>query len=111
VKGMRDSRLLQRWRAIYDATNPGRTKDQWLVDGVEWTRARHSCFSGELSFQLEIHTLIRRGVGRASWCLLVVIEHWWGPDRNSELRFGEWSRLVYGRADDALAWIKRQSAA
>ena len=109
MKGMRDSRLIQRWRAIYDATNPGRSKDKWIVDGVEWSRTRHSCFAGELSFQLEIHSLAQRSSGRAGWCLLVVIEHWWGPDRSSELRYGEWSRLLYGRAENALNWLKRQS--
>ncbi len=109
MKGLRDSRFIARWRALYDASNPGRLKDKWSVDGVDWTIAKHGCFAPDLSYQLEIHTLARRNTGSGNWTLVVVIEHWWGPDRRTELRHEEWCRLLFGRAESVINWVKRQA--
>jgi hypothetical protein len=109
MKGVRDRRFLPAWRALYDSSNPGRTKDRWVVDGVEWTRARHSLFGAEHSFQLEIHSLVHPGSGARGWSLLVVVEHWWGAARSKELRLGEWCRLTAGRSEDAVGWLERQA--
>jgi hypothetical protein len=109
MKGLRDSHFIPRWRALYDSTNPGRTKEKWTIDGVEWTRVKHSCFAADHSFQIEIHTLTHRSSGSGSWAFIVVIEHWWGADRSSEIRFGEWCRLLSGRAENVVQWLKRHA--
>ena len=109
MKGLRDSRFLPRWHRVYAATNPGLTRDSWEVDGVAWRRQRHSHWSAEYSFQLEVHILDRQGGPRSGWTLLVIVEHWWGPDRDQASRTVEWCRLLKGRTEEVQAWLKQRA--
>jgi hypothetical protein len=108
MKGVRDSQLLPRWHRVYAASNPGLTRDSWEVDGVTWRRQRHSYWGADYSFQFEVHTLVREGRDKATWSLLVAVEHWWGPDRERGSRTVEWCRLLTGRAEAVQAWLKQK---
>ena len=75
---------------------------------MEWIKERHYYWSDGYSFQLESHRLEQRGTAQAAWSLLVVIERWWGPDREKAFRQVQWCKLLAGSADRVLAWVKRQ---
>jgi hypothetical protein len=98
------------WRAVYAASNPGLHRDRWEVDGVLWTRERHSFWGERYSVHLEVHRLEhRQGVG-ADWQLLVVTERWWGPKRDKAVRDTSWCKLLGGKADRVRAWLKKQES-
>ena len=41
--------------------------------------------------------------------LLVVVERWWGPDRDKSIREAYWCRSVAGKTDRVLAWMRKQT--
>ena len=109
MKGLNSSWFFARWQAIYAASNPGHLRDRWSADGVEWIKERHYYWGDAYSFQVESHRLEHRAAGKAAWSLLVVIERWWGPDKEKAFRQVQWCKLLSGSADRVLAWVKRQS--
>jgi hypothetical protein len=79
MPGLNTRSFFARWRALHAASNPGLRKDRWEVDGVEWTKERHSFWGERYSFQFEVHRMAHRYGSRHGWALLVVIERWGVP--------------------------------
>jgi hypothetical protein len=100
--------FLFQWQLLYAASNPGQRKDKWHVDGVDWTRERLSFWGTDYSVTLEVHQLKHQRGGKIDWQLMVVIESWWGPDRQKAIRSSTWNKIMSGKADQILAWLKRQ---
>jgi hypothetical protein len=58
--------------------------------------------------QQEVHRLERKSGSKIDWQIMVVIERWWGPDRDKGIRDTSWCKLITGRADRVLAWLRKQ---
>jgi len=99
------------WRAVYARSNPGLNRDRWEIDGVSWTRERHSFWGERYSLQLEIHRLEHRQRANVDWQLLVVTERWWGANRDKAVRDTTWCKLLSGKADRVRAWLGKQEGA
>lgn len=110
MRGLNSASFFRFWQAIYAASNPGLTADHWRVDGVEWVKERHYYWGDQYSFQVEAHRLEYKESAKPGWLLLVVIERWWGPDKNRDLRQVQWCKVLSGSADRILAWVRRQNA-
>ena len=104
MKGMRDSHVLRHWEALLARTNPGPAQDSWTVDGVAWSRQRHTYWGLAHSFRIESHTLLKDSP--RAWRLLVVTEAHWGMDRAATARITSWCELEAGRSEDVMAWIR-----
>ena len=50
----------------------------------------------------------RKSASEVDWEILVVIERWWGPDREKHIRYSSWCKLIRGRAERVLAWLRKQ---
>jgi len=111
VQSLNSRSFFARWQALHAASNPGLLKDRWQFDGVIWTKERHNFWGERYSFQLEVHRLEQAaGTGKPGWTLLVVIERWWGPDRDKSIRESHWCRALKGKAERILAWMKKAEA-
>lgn len=108
MRGLSSRSFFARWQALYAASNPGRGRDRWTVDGVDWIQERHSYWGASYSFQFELHRLLRRSDGKTEWELLVAIERWWGPNRDKSMRDTYWCKALSGRTDQILAWMRKQ---
>lgn len=109
MRGVNHRKFLQLWHLVLSATNPGLTADRWQVADVQWSRVRHNYTGHAYSFSLEIHTLERQRAGRLAWRLLVVVETWWGSDREP-LRAATWARAEAGDAHAIIDWVEEQRA-
>ena len=98
------------WQTLYGASNPGHLKEHWRVDGVEWRKERHAYWGLHYSVQHEVHRLEHRNGDKNDWELLIVVERWWGADREKSIRDTSWCRVLRGRPDRIVAWIKKQGA-
>jgi len=83
--------------------NPTLELDHWTVDGVKWTRERHTFAGLTYSFNIEVCTGTYTGHG--GWSLMVIHEHWW---KGSQQRSQRWVLLTSGQSADAMAWFKKQ---
>ncbi len=110
MRGLHSRSFFWRWQAVYAASNPGHLKDRWEVDGVAWTKERHAYWGHSYSVQLEVHRLERKSGAKVDWRMLVVIERWWGPDREKSIRVTSWCKLISGRPERVLAWLRKQDA-
>jgi hypothetical protein len=108
MRGLNSRSFLSQWRTLCAHSNPSHLKDRWQVDGVEWTRERHSHWGEHYSLQLEVHRLDHRWGNRLDWRILVVVERWWGSDREKCIRETCWCRPIAGSAKQVLAWMKAQ---
>ncbi|MGH6990242.1 MAG: hypothetical protein ACREFD_09185 [Stellaceae bacterium] len=108
MAGLHSRSFFWQWQAVYAASNPGREKEHWEVDGVSWTKERSLHWGKDYSFQIETHRLERTSGGRIDWRIMVVTERWWGPDRDRAVRDTAWSTLISGRADRVLQWLRKQ---
>jgi hypothetical protein len=104
VKGARDSHVLRHWEALLVRTDPGPAADSWTVDGVAWSRQRHTYWGLAHSFRIEAHTLVRSDA--RPWRLLVVKETHWGSDRSQAARAMCWCQLESGRSEDLTTWMR-----
>jgi hypothetical protein len=88
---------------MLSVSDPDFSLDRWVVDGVTWTRERHS-FAGQThSFTTEVFT--GSCPGHQGWTLLVVKEHWW---KGNQERSQRWVLLTSGRRAEVMAWLKKQ---
>jgi hypothetical protein len=110
MAGLHGGNFFWQWQAVYAATNPGRDKEHWEVDGVSWTKERSLHWGRTHSFQIEIHHLERKVGDRIDWHILVVTERWWGPNRDKAVRDTAWCTLISGRPEHVLQWLRRQDA-
>ena len=108
MRGLHTRNFFWQWSAIYAASNPGHLKDHWEIDGVTWTKERHAYWGNEYSVQVEVHRLERKTGMKVDWRIMVVIERWWGPDREKDIRSTSWCKLIIGRADRVLSWLRKQ---
>jgi hypothetical protein len=108
MRGLNSRSFLWQWDAVYASSNPGHLKDRWTVDGVDWTKERHAYWGGQYSVQLEVHRLEYRRGNKVEWQLLVIIERWWGPDRQVGIRNTSWCKLISGKVDSVQAWLRKQ---
>jgi hypothetical protein len=108
MRGLNSHSFFWQWEAVYAASNPGHLQDRWTVDGVDWIKERHAYWGDQYSVQLEVHRLVYRRNNKLEWQLLVVIERWWGPDRQAGIRNTSWCKLICGKADGVLAWLRKQ---
>jgi hypothetical protein len=108
MRGLNSRSFFWQWQALYSASNPDHQKDSWEVDGVSWTKERHAYWGTTYSVQLEVHRLERKNGAKLDWHILVVIERWWGPDRKKCLRDTSWSKLIGGRPERVLGWLRKQ---
>jgi hypothetical protein len=111
MRGLNSASFQRNWNSIYDGSNPGHKTDRWRVDGVEWIKERHYYWGERYSFQVETHRLTHDDSAKPGWTLLVVIERWWGPDKNRDLRQVQWAKILSGSSDKVLAWVRRQNVA
>jgi hypothetical protein len=108
MRGLHTRSFFWQWHAAYAASNPGHGKDHWQVDGVSWTKERHAYWGEHYSMQHEVHRLDHRSGGKVDWQIMVVIERWWGPERDKGIRDISWCKLISGRADRVLSWLSKQ---
>ncbi len=101
--------FLDRWQIVHLATLPSADCGHWQVDGVDWRRQRHAFAGGGYSFAVEIHHLTCVRAGRSSWSLMVVVEHWWGADKEV-LKMSSWTRRLSGSSAAIFAWVKDHEA-
>ena len=95
---------------LLSTTNPGLKRLQWVHDGIEFERARHSAMGPKHSLAIEIFTLTRSG--RRGWSLIVAKEYWWAGDQgNKALKNLRWARSTSGQRSDILHWLRTQEAA
>ena len=109
MRSLNSRAFFLRWQNLYASSNPGHLKERWEVGGVEWNRDRHSYFGATYSVQFDVHRLEHRSGGQIDWLLLVVTEHWWGPDRATAIRNSYWCRAVIGSSDRILKWFDGQT--
>jgi hypothetical protein len=98
------------WQLLCAASNPGGRKDRWQVDGVDWTKERLNLWGGDYSVALDIHQLSRKRAGKLDWRLMIVTERWLGPDRAKGIRSSSWSKLISGKPDQVVTWLRKQGA-
>lgn len=108
MRGLNNRSFFWQWQTVYASSNPGHQKDRWKIDGVDWTKERHAYWGDQYSVSLEVHRLEYRRNDNVEWQLLVVIERWWGPDRQKGIRDTTWCKLISGRADRVRAWLRKQ---
>jgi hypothetical protein len=101
--------VLDRWQIVQRATIPGAECENWQVDGVDWRRQRHAFAGGGYSFAVEIHRLACARPGKSSWSLMVVVEHWWGADKEV-LKTASWARRLSGSSASIFAWVRDHEA-
>jgi hypothetical protein len=101
--------FLDCWQIIRSATAPAPDSARWQAGGVEWRRQRHAFAGDGCSFAIEIHRLTSVRPGAASWSLMVVIEHWWGEDKEA-LRSASWARCLSGSSATIFAWARNHDA-
>ena len=104
MKGMRDGPVLRHWEALLARTDPGPAQDSWAVDGVAWSRQRHTYWGLAHSFRIEAHTLAKDAP--RAWRLLVVRETHWGMDRSQAARMANWCQLEAGSSADVMSWMR-----
>lgn len=110
MPGLHTRNFFWQWHAVYAASNPGLGKDRWQVEDVSWTKERHAYWGENYSLQLEVHRLERKSGGKVDWQIMVVTERWWGADRENGIRDTSWCKLITGRADRVLSWLRKQEA-
>jgi hypothetical protein len=88
------------------AGNPGPNASNWNYGGVEWVRDRYNITGKQHGLVIEIFTLTR--VGRRSWSLMVVKEHWWAGAENDAIKSTRWARPTGGRRNDIMEWLRQQ---
>lgn len=110
MRGLHTRNFFWQWHAVYAASNPGHAKDHWQVGDVSWTKQRHVYWGEHYSMQQEVHRLERTTGSKIEWQIMVVTERWWGPDRDKGIRDTSWCKLITGRADRVLAWLRKQEA-
>jgi hypothetical protein len=86
--------------------NPGQERLHGMVDGVEWTRERHSFAGPSYSLAVEVITLMHPG--RDGWTLMVTKEFWWAGAKKDLLKSIRWARPLSGKAGDVIAWFRHQ---
>lgn len=110
MRSLHNKSFFWAWDMLYSASNPGREKDRWTVDGVLWLKQRHAYWGTNYSVQLEVHQLETQPPQRDKWKLLVVVERWWASDKRECIRDQFWCKLVDGRSDLVRAWLQKNSA-
>jgi hypothetical protein len=91
------------------AANPGLKMSHWSQENVDWERERHSFTGRTHGFVVEVTTMTRPG--RQGWALIVVKEIWWAGNQGKELRSSRWAKLLSGRRNDALGWMRERERA
>jgi hypothetical protein len=110
MRSLHDKSFFWAWDIIYSASNPGRDKDRWVIDGVLWIKERHAYWGNGYSLQLEVHQLQTQHNNKPDWKLLVTVERWWGPDKTLCIRDQFWSKVLDGKSDVVRAWVDRNAA-
>ena len=87
----------------------GPFRTAWRHAGVDWERERHSFTGGHYAFVTEVCAVSHRT--EPAWRLLIVNERWQCDERGDGTRHVRWARLVGGRRDAALAWLRAQEKA
>ncbi len=101
--------FLDRWQIVQRATIPTADCEHWQVGEVDWHRHRHAFAGGGYSFAVEIHRLACSRPGKSSWSLMVVVEHWWGADKEA-LKMSSWARLLAGSSAAIFTWVRDHEA-
>jgi hypothetical protein len=101
--------FLNRWQIVHRATIPSPDCERWHVSGVDWHRQRHSFAGGGYSFAVEVHTLAFGRVEKPTWSLMVVVEHWWGSEKEA-MRTTTWTRCLAGTSAAIFNWVKDHEA-
>ena len=104
-----DTKFFNLFALLAASTNPDRTRDQWQIGQVAWTRERTAHNGPDYSFQIEVHTL--RHAGRRGWMLLAGHETWWDREHKDAFRNGRWVHLAKGARGDVLKWFAEQEEA
>ena len=104
-----DTKFFNLFALVVTTSNPDRTRDEWQVGQVSWTRERTSLRGPRYSFQMEVHTL--HCAGRHGWTLLVAHETWWARERQDPFRNGQWVHLSAGTRKDVEKWFAEREAA
>ncbi|HUO00763.1 MAG TPA: hypothetical protein VMU69_31595 [Bradyrhizobium sp.] len=110
MRGLHTRTFFWQWHAVYAASNLGRGKDHWQIDGVSWSKQRHTYWGEYYSMHHEVHRLERKSGNKTDWSIMVVLERWWGPERDKSVRDMSWCKLISGRPDRVLAWLRKQDA-
>jgi hypothetical protein len=103
-----DRNFLNIFALLAANSNPGRTRHQWQVDGVSWTRERTSRQGP--GYCAEVETFIISHTGKASWTLLCVHETWWEESQRKAFRNMRWVHLLNGARTDVVSWFSARQA-
>jgi transposase InsO family protein len=96
MRSLHDKSFFRAWDVLYSASNPSRDKDRWIVDGVLWLKERHAYWGTDYSVQLEVHQLQTQHHHKGNWKILVVVERWWGDDKQECIKDQFWCKLIEG---------------
>jgi hypothetical protein len=102
MKRLGDPSFFYFFDRMVSGNDPDFRLDRWTLDGVTWTREKHSYAGQTHSFMNEVFSGVCSG--RDGWSLLVVKEHWWKGGQEKSQR---WALLTAGRRADAMAWLKK----
>lgn len=80
----------------------------WTVQGVRWTRQRHSYACPAYTFVNEVIT--GESTVPAAWAVLIVKEYWWKGGGREILRSNQWASLLSGKREHLTDWLKEAAA-
>jgi hypothetical protein len=82
-------------------------RHEWSARGVDCRRERHSHSAPAYSFDLDILILRAKGGAAGGWELFIVTE-FWRSGQGTLMHSPKWLKLVRGKPNDVLKWIKLQ---
>ena len=91
---------------VVGLANPGLKLDRFVIDGITWTRERHSFAGQAYGFALDVFTGVCPGA--SGWTVTVVKEYWRGGGRSKSTKNIQWAAVHLGRKSDVMAWLTAQ---
>jgi hypothetical protein len=82
-------------------------RHEWSVRGVDCRRERYSHSAPAYSFDLDVLSLRAKGGAAGGWELFIVTE-FWRSGQGTLMHSPKWLKLVRGKPNDVLKWIKVQ---
>lgn len=109
MRSLNDGKFATVWGRVLTATNPGLGNDRWSVDGVVWTRSRHSYRNERYALVIQVYDVRSPPDRKDAWAIMVIIENWWRSGGDKSIRSYQWGRVEKGRLKDVLRWFENQA--
>ena len=91
---------------LVDASPSRVDRREWKARGVECRRERHGHSAPSYSFDLDVLILRANSSEDGRWELFIVTEYW-RSGGGASLHSPKWLKLVDGKPNDVLKWIKK----